>query len=147
MLSRPAGLTCCALFLAAGVAGAIAPAEILRVKLEDPSTDPAIAHVRIALERTTLTAGRVTFEAVNGSKTLKHDVVVVHERGTGEPPIDPQHDGINEHAVRRLGQITDIAPGKEGKLTLNLGPGTYLLLCGEAGHYKDGMAAKLVVAP
>ena len=46
-----------------------------------------------------------------------------------------------------LGEIADLAPGKTGELTLNLGPGTYMLLCDEPGHYKDGMAAKLVVAP
>ena len=147
MVSRLARFALSSLFLAVGVAGAIAPAEVVGVKLEDSSTDPTIAHMRITLDRATLTAGRVTFEAVNGSKALKHDVVVVRERGTGELPIDPQHDGINDHAVRRLGEIPDLAPGKTGKLTLNLGPGTYLLLCGEGGHYKDGMAAKLVVAP
>lgn len=147
MLSSLARFAFCTLFLAAGVAGAIAPAQVLRVELEDSSTDPAIAHMRITLDRETLTPGRVTFEAVNGSKALKHEVVVVRERGTGELPIDPQHDRINEHAVRRLGEIPDLAPGKTGELTLNLGPGTYLLLCDEPGHYKDGMAAKLVVAP
>ena len=147
MASRLAGFAFVALLLAAGVAGAIAPAEVLGVKVEDSSTDPAIAHLRITLDRETLTPGRVTFEAVNESKALKHEVLVVRERGTGELPIDPQHDRINEHAVRRLGEIADLAPGETGKLTLNLGPGTYLLLCDEPGHYEDGMAAKLVIAP
>ena len=147
MLSKLAGFAFCTLILAAGVASAIAPAQVLGVKLEDSSTDPAITHMRITLNHGTLTPGRVTFEAVNESKALKHEVVVVRERGTGDLPIDPQHDRINEHAVRRLGEIADLAPGETGKLTLNLGPGTYLLLCDEPGHYKDGMAAKLVVAP
>ena len=147
MVSRLAGFTFCTLFLAAGVAGAHAPAQVLGVKVEDSSTDPAIAHMRVTLDRETLAPGRVTFEAVNASKALKHEVVVVRERGAGELPIDAQHDRINERAVRRLGEIADLAPGKTGKLTLNLGPGTYLLLCDEPGHYQDGAAAKLVVAP
>ena len=114
MASRLAGFVFCTLFLAAGVAGAVVPAQVL---------------------------------AVNESKALKHEVLVVRERGTGELPIDTQHDRVNEHAVRRLGEIAELAPGKTGKLTLNLGPGTYLLLCNEPGHYKDGMVATLVVAP
>ena len=147
MASRLTAFAFCPLLLAAGVAGAVAPAQVVGVKLEDSSTDPAIAHMRIALDHATLAPGRVTFEAVNESKTLKHEVIVVRERGTGELPIDAQHDRVNEHAVRRLGEIADLAPGKTGKLTLNLGPGTYLLLCNEPGHYEDGGVAKLVIAP
>ena len=147
MVSRLAGFALCTLFLAAGIVGAVAPAQVVGVKLEDSSTDPAIAHMRITLDHATLAPGRVTFEAVNESKALKHEVVVVRGRGTGELPIDTQNDVVNEHAVRRLGEIADLAPGKSGKLTLNLGPGTYLLFCNEPGHYKDGMVAKLVVAP
>jgi len=147
MASRLAGFAFCTLFLAAGGVGAVTPAQVLGVRLEDSSTDPAIAHMRITLDHATLQPGRVTFEAVNVSKTLKHEVLVVRERGTGELPIDTQHNRVNEQAVRRLGEIADLAPGKTGKLTLNLGPGTYLLLCNEPGHYKDGMVAKLVIAP
>ena len=147
MASKLAGFAFWALFLAACVAGAGAPAQVLGVKLEDSSTDPAIAHMRITLDQATLAPGRVTFEATNESKAPKREVVVVSDRGTGELPIDTQHDRVNEHAVRRLGEIADLAPGKTGKLTLNLGPGTYLLLCNDPGHYKDGAVAKLVIGP
>jgi uncharacterized cupredoxin-like copper-binding protein len=137
----------CSLVLVAGHVGAVAPAQVLGVRLEDSTTDSTIANVRITLDHATLAPGRVTFEAVNESKALTHEVVVVRDRGTGELPFDAQHDRVNEHAVRRLGEIADLAPGGAGKLTLNLGPGTYLLLCNESGRYKDGMATKLVVAP
>ena len=144
---RLAGLAFCTLFLAAGVADAVDPAQVLRVKLQDSSTGPTIARMRITLDRETITPGRVIFEAANQSKALKHDVVVVRERGTGELPVDPQHDRINDHAVRRLGEIADLVPAETGKLTLNLGPGTYLLLCDEPGHYQEGMAATFIVEP
>jgi uncharacterized cupredoxin-like copper-binding protein len=135
------------LLLAAGAASATTQPQIVDIKLQDSSSDPAIAHMRITLDHATFAPGRVTFEAVNESKVLKHEVVVVRDRGTGALPFDTQYDRVNENAVRRLGEIADLAPGKTGKLTLNLGPGTYLLLCNEPGHYKDGMVAKLVVAP
>jgi uncharacterized cupredoxin-like copper-binding protein len=147
MASRLAGLAFFPLLLVTGLAGAVAPAEVLSVKLEDASTDPSIAHMRITLDHPTLAPGRITFEAVNESKALTHELIVLHDSGKGELPFDTQQDRVNEHAVRRLGEIADLAPGKTGKLTLNLGPGTYLLICNEVGHYKDGMFAKLVIAP
>ena len=147
MVSRLVGFALCSLLLVTGIARAVVPAQVLGVKLEDSSTDSSIAHMRITLDHAQLAPGRVTFEALNESKALTHEVIVVRDRGTGELPFDTQHDRVNEHAVKRLGEIADIAPGKTGKLTLNLGPGTYLLLCNEPGHYKDGMSAKLVIAP
>jgi uncharacterized cupredoxin-like copper-binding protein len=111
------------------------------------STDPAIAHMRITLDHATLALGRVTSEATNESKELKHELVVVSDRRTGALPIDAQRDRIDIHAVRRLGEIADLAPGKSGKLTLYLGPGSSLLLCNRPGHFKDGTVAKLTIAP
>ncbi len=133
------------LLLCAGTSAAVAPAEVVSVKLQDSTTDPSIAHMRITMDRTELKPGRITFEAVNQSKSLTHEVVVVHSRP--ELPFDAKHDRVNEHDVRRLGEIADLAPGATGKLTLNLGPGTYELFCNEPGHYKDGMIATMVVAP
>ena len=47
--------------------------------------------------------------------------------------------------MHSLGEITDLKPGAHGKLTLNLKPGSYLLICNEPGHYKAGMTAPLLV--
>ena len=89
----------------------------------------------------------MTLVAMNESKALKREIVVLSDSGTGELPIDTQHDRVNEHAVRRLGEFANLASSKTGRLTLNFGPGTYLLLCNEPGHYKDGAVAKLVIRP
>lgn len=145
MVSRITGVALCSLLLAAGIASAETTGQVLNVTLQDVSSDPSIGHMHIALDRATLKPGRITFEAVNASKTLTHEIIVAHD--TGKLPFDPQRDRVDEHEVRVLGEISDLAPGKSGKLTLNLGPGTYALFCNEAGHYKDGMVSKLVVAP
>jgi uncharacterized cupredoxin-like copper-binding protein len=76
-----------------------------------------------------------------------HEVLIVRDDGTKELPFDAKHDRVIEKRIRRLGEIADLAPGKTGKLTLNLKPGTYLLFCNQPGHYKDGMIAKVTVAP
>jgi uncharacterized cupredoxin-like copper-binding protein len=76
-----------------------------------------------------------------------HEVLIVRDDGTKELPFDAKHDRVIEKRIRRLGEIADLAPGKTGKLTLNLKPETYLLSCNQPGHYKDGMIAKVTVAP
>lgn len=145
MVSGSVRVLLCSLFFAAGVAGAETTAQVLKVRLEDASTDPSIGHMHISLDHATLKPGRITFEAVNASKTLTHEIIVAHDNG--KLPFDPKEDRIDEKNVRVLGEVSDLAPGKTGKLTLNLGPGNYSLFCNEPGHFKDGMIANLTVAP
>jgi uncharacterized cupredoxin-like copper-binding protein len=64
-----------------------------------------------------------------------------------EDNIEDATNRVIEKRVHSLGEISDLAPGKTGKLTLNLKAGTYILFCNQPGHYKDGMVAKLIVAP
>lgn len=100
--------------------------------------------MRISLDRETVKAGRVTLQAVNASKSLVHEVLVVAY--TTKPlPIDAKQARVNEKRIHSLGEISDLRPGKSGKLTLNLRPGTYLLFCNEPGHFQDGMQTKLTV--
>ena len=148
MSSRIAVISLCSLFLvAAASAFAAAPPQSLEIKLQDPSAEPASAHMRIVLDRDTIKPGRVTFHAENQSKKLVHEVIVARDDGAKELPIDAKHARVIESRVRRLGEIADLAPGKSGKLTLTLKPGTYLLFCNEPGHYQDGMFTRLTVAP
>jgi uncharacterized cupredoxin-like copper-binding protein len=144
MVSRSIGVALCSLLLAAGIAGAKPTGQVIKVRLEDASTDPAIEHMRIALDRKTVKPGRITFEAVNASKVLKHEIIVAHS--DYKLPFDQKSDRVKEGDVRILGEISDLTPGKTGTLTLNLGPGSYTLFCNEPGHYKDGMIASVVVA-
>jgi uncharacterized cupredoxin-like copper-binding protein len=134
------------LLLAAG-ANAAGPAQALHVKLQDSSTDPSIAHMQLAVDTNALKPGRVTIQAENLSKTLVHEVIVVRDSGAKELPYDAKQDRVIESRIKHLGEIGDLPPGKTGKLTLNLKAGTYLLICNQPGHYKDGMTAKVTVAP
>jgi uncharacterized cupredoxin-like copper-binding protein len=145
MRAQSAGTLVLPLLLFAAASAAATPAQVVGLKLQDSTVDPSIAHMRIAVDPAQVKPGRVTFEAVNESKSLVHEVVVVHK--SGALPFDAKHDRVKESDVRRLGEIADLAPGATGKLTLNLGPGTYVLFCNEPGHYKDGMIARVVVAP
>jgi uncharacterized cupredoxin-like copper-binding protein len=124
---------------------AATPAQSLEVKLQDPTTDPSIANMRIVLDHATIKSGRVTLHADNQSRSLTHEVIVVRDNGNSQPPFDAKHDRIVESKLHSLGEIPDLKPGKKGSLTLNLKPGTYLLFCNQPAHYKDGMVTKLTV--
>jgi uncharacterized cupredoxin-like copper-binding protein len=110
------------------------------------SVDPSIAGIVIKVDPAKVKAGRVTLDAVNQSKSLVHEVLVIPTPPEGkELPYDAKKDTIVEKRVHSLGEISELKPGARGKLTLSLKPGTYLLLCNQPGHYKSGMSTKLVV--
>jgi uncharacterized cupredoxin-like copper-binding protein len=144
---RTASMLCSILLATAGAASATTPAQSLGIKLQDSSTDPSIAHMRIVLDKTTIKPGRVTLHAENQSKSLVHEVVVARDGGRKDLAFNAKQDRVIESKLHRLGEIADLKPGKAGELTLDLKAGTYLLLCNQPGHYKDGMVAKLIVAP
>lgn len=140
-------MLCSLLLVVAGAAGATTTTQTLGIKLQDPSTDSSIAHMRIVLDRDTIKPGRVILQAENQSKNLVHEVIVGRDDGAKELPMDAKHGRVNESRVQRLGEISDLAPGKTGKLSLNLKPGNYVLFCNQPGHYQEGMVTKLTVAP
>jgi len=133
--------------LAAGAANAAAGAHSLGIKLQDPSTDPSIEHMRIVIDRQTINAGSIAILVQNQSKNLVHEVLIARDDGAGELPLDANHDLVIESRVRPLGKIANIAPGKSGKLALTLEPGAYVLFCNLPGHYLDGMVARFTVLP
>jgi uncharacterized cupredoxin-like copper-binding protein len=148
MSSRPVVFALYSLFLSAvGPAFAAAPTQSLEIKLQDSTTQTSTAHMRIVLDQDSIRPGRVTFHAENQSKNLVHEVIIARDDGAKELPLDAKHGRVIESRIRRLGEITDLAPGKSGKLALTLKPGTYVLFCNEPGHYQDGMFTRLTVAP
>ena len=135
------------ILLTAGVAYAAASTQVLGIKLQDPSTDSSIEHMRIVLDQAKVKSGRVTLHAENQSKNLVHEVVIAHDDGADELPLDANHDLVIETRVRSVGEIANLMPGGAGNLTLTLQPGAYILFCNLPGHYLDGMIAKFTVVP
>jgi len=123
-----------------------AAAPVVNIRLRDASTDPTVKGMVLEADAQTVRAGRVTFRAVNQSKDTVHEVLVVPAPSQGkELPYDPKSDTVDEKRARSRGEISDLKPGAKGSVTLNLKPGTYLLLCNQPGHYHAGMSAKLTV--
>jgi uncharacterized cupredoxin-like copper-binding protein len=136
---------CSMLGVTSGAAFAAAPAQSVNIALQDSSTAPSIAHMRMVLDHATVKRGRVTFHAENQSKNLVHEVVIARNDGAKPLPMDAKHSRVFENRVRRLGEIADLSPGTSRTLALDLKPGTYVMFCNQPGHYQDGMSAKLTV--
>lgn len=81
-------------------------------------------------EQDSVDAGPITFAADNqGGET--HELVVVEAASAEELPVDDEgtfdEDAFGEENV--LGEVEDVEPGDTKELTLDLEPGTYVLLC------------------
>jgi uncharacterized cupredoxin-like copper-binding protein len=125
---------------------AVAATTVVNVLLEDSSSDPAIGNMRISLDHATVSAGRVTFRAMNRSKNLIHELIVVRvDPKKPELPYDEKKAEVIEKQIKHLGEISDLKPGAAGAMTLSLKPGSYELICNQPGHYKAGMVANLSV--
>jgi len=120
---------------------------VVHVSLQDPS-DPGVAAMRIALDRDSVPAGKVTFRTVNHSRNLVHELIVVRvDAQQASLPYDEKKQEVLEKRIRHLGEVSDLKPGRTGAMTLALKPGSYLLICNQPGHYKAGMSAPFTVKP
>jgi uncharacterized cupredoxin-like copper-binding protein len=127
--------------------GPACAATVVHASLQDPS-DPGVSAMHIALDRDSVPAGKVTFRAVNQSKDLVHELIVVRvDTPQATLPYDEKKQEVREKRIRHLGEVADLKPGHSGAMTLNLKPGHYLLICNQPGHYKAGMSAPFTVAP
>jgi uncharacterized cupredoxin-like copper-binding protein len=116
------------------------------VELQDPSTADGITSMQMKLDHDSVPAGQVRFEAVNASKNLVHEMIVVKtDQDPSSFPYDAKKDEVIESKVKSLGEVSELKPGKSGHLAVNLRPGSYILYCNQAGHMHQGMWARFTV--
>lgn len=117
------------------------------VQLEDASSGAGdLSGMKMTAVPDTVKTGRITIHATNQSKALVHEVIVVRPPVNGAPlPYDDKTGEVAEKQITHLGEVSDLAAGKSGSLTLRLTPGDYLLICNQPNHYKAGMWTKLTV--
>lgn len=90
----------------------------------------------------TVPAGKVTF-VVRNAGTMPHEFLVIR---TDKPPKALPVRGMKAIEAGAKGRIRAFAPGATRRLTLDLAPGKYVLLCNVPGHYKAGQAITFVVS-
>ena len=107
-----------------------------------------MAMMGITLDQVSVPAGKVTFEAVNDSKDIIHEMLVAPvPEGTTELPYVVEENRVDEEAAKYLGEVSELEPGKTGALTVDLMPGTYVVFCNVPGHFINGMWTLLTVTP
>jgi uncharacterized cupredoxin-like copper-binding protein len=108
--------------------------------------DMSMALMGLKLSTDSVAAGEVTFEVENTSKELEHEMVVTLVKDTKTPlPAKKGNNQVDEKAAGSVGEVSELKPGKSGTLKVTLTPGSYILYCNVAGHYKRGMWSILTV--
>jgi uncharacterized cupredoxin-like copper-binding protein len=116
--------------------------ETVEVKL----TDKGMESMRMDLSTKQIRAGKVTFNVTNASQNLIHEFVVVRSNKPIESLLyNEDEKEIKENALEVVNEIEDIQPGQSGTLAVKLEPGSYVMLCNKAGHFKAGMVNQLSV--
>ena len=109
--------------------------------------DMPMAMLGITIDQAEVPAGKVTFEVTNTSDNMIHELIVAPVASADMVvPYNIEENAVDEEGLGDLGEVDDIEPGKSGALTLDLGPGTYLLYCNIPGHFANGMWVTLTVA-
>jgi uncharacterized cupredoxin-like copper-binding protein len=124
-----------------GAGGITVPAaDGTPVAVEAGDTSDTVQFLKV--DTATVPAGPVTFTlANNGIKN--HEMVVLKT----DTPYDQLTIGTDDRVSEAdsVGEVGEIKPGTTGTVTLDLAPGSYVLVCNIAKHYGQGMRAAFTV--
>ena len=111
-------------------------ATIVRATLADT--------MRVTLDRYTVPAGKVLF-LVQNLGSLQHELVVLKtDLAASMLMSNPDVPGKMIEDLH-MGETGDIDGGRFNGLELTLGPGHYVILCNQLGHYMAGMHVDFTV--
>ena len=98
----------------------------------------------LAVTPGTFSVGDITFGIQNDGPSA-HEFVIL--RTDDAPEALPVENGlVPEDQVDLVDEAEDIAPGTSTSLTVNLEPGSYVLICNLPAHHEAGMHAAFTVA-
>ncbi len=119
---------------------------VMSTKLAYPHRGKGKPVMGIKAVPASVPAGEVTFNATNTSKDLVHEMIVIPLVHPGKPlPYSKGDARVKEDKAGAIGEVSELDPGKSGKLTLHLKPGKYLLICNVANHFASGMWTRFTV--
>lgn len=95
------------------------------------------------LDTASVAAGAVTFTIDNvGNQTHEFEVFAGAEPGM----VLPLESGIADTSdLTVVDELESLLPGSTSELTVDLEPGTYLLICNLPAHYANGNWAELTI--
>jgi uncharacterized cupredoxin-like copper-binding protein len=92
----------------------------------------------------TFAPGDVTFEIRNDGPSVHEFVVIRTDEAPDALPVE--NGSIPEDQIDVVDEVEDIAPGTDTSLTVNIEPGSYVLVCNLPAHYEAGMHSAFTVA-
>jgi uncharacterized cupredoxin-like copper-binding protein len=110
-----------------------------------PAAGAASETVGITSDKASVPAGEVTFEVVNTSRDIVHEMIVAPVDPAKPLPFDKAALAVREEAATHLGEVSELDPGATGSLRLTLRPGRYIVYCNVPGHYMLGMWTEISV--
>jgi uncharacterized cupredoxin-like copper-binding protein len=125
-----------------------------------PRVAVTLAEGKLSVDRPTVPAGKVTFDARNDGRGDHELIVVRSDLAPGKIPVGLEGPSLklagpvvlgepHVHRAHEFGRTTatsrHIRPGSSRRETVRLTPGRYILLCTLPGHYESGQRAGLVV--
>jgi uncharacterized cupredoxin-like copper-binding protein len=134
--------------LAAGcllVLSATSAAEesVIFVTLQD---DGSLFNRGLAASTDKTKVGKIMFKVTNNSKWRTHRFIILAMKEYGGGILLKERDTpIYDYTRHSIGEISDLAPGKTGALSLDLRRGIYILTCIRHGPYLNGMWTVITV--
>jgi uncharacterized cupredoxin-like copper-binding protein len=114
--------------------------DLLPLGMGMMGSDMSMVTMGITANMTEVPAGEVTFQVVNDSKDMIHEMVITPVADATTPmPYSTDLQKVDEDAAGHLGEVAELDLGQSGALTVTLKPGTYILYCNISGHYAAGM--------
>ena len=108
------------------------------------TVDVTETSFKIALSTDNVPAGTVTFHVKNQAEAVPHQLTVIKT----DQPADqlPTSDNkVDTSGLNVVGGSDNIQAGENQDLTVDLTPGTYVLICNLPGHYQNGMYTSFTV--
>lgn len=121
---------------------------------EDNVLAVALSEFSVVPDKANIAAGSITIRATNNGPDDEHELVII--RSDLSPNALPTADdgSVPEDEVDFVDEVEGLAVGESNEITVDLGPGKYVLICNIVqeepdgtieAHYERGMRAGLTV--
>jgi uncharacterized cupredoxin-like copper-binding protein len=114
----------------------------------DQTVAVTLDEFHLKVDRTAIPAGNVTFD-IDNKGTEKHEFVILRtDLAVSALPTDTATNKVQEEAtgIVHVDEIDGVDAGQQKQLSVDLKPGTYLLVCNYPGHVHGGMVAQFTVS-
>ena len=119
-----------------------APAE---TPAKATTIDVSLSEFKVSLSADTAPAGTVTFSLMNDGTVVHNLRVIKTDLAADELPMDEAAFTVDEDQVDVLASGSNLDANTQEKVTVDLAPGSYVLICNIPTHYDAGTRTTFMV--